>query len=120
MSNSFATPLAVAARLLCPWAFPGKNTGVGCQCPSPGDLCDPGIKPKSPALAGRFSTTEPPGKPKIKIKQMKVEREKSSFKETEGHTDQGKTRPWYKHSYRMYLSEKKGPGGEVRTHVLFI
>ena len=20
-----------AARLLCPWDFPGKNTGVGCQ-----------------------------------------------------------------------------------------
>ena len=34
--------------------------------PSPGDLPDPGIKPKSlasPALAGRFFTTEPPGKP---------------------------------------------------------
>ena len=32
-------------------------------CPSPGDLLDPGIKPLSPALAGRFFTTEPPGKP---------------------------------------------------------
>ena len=29
----------------------------------PGDLCDPGIKPQSPALAGTFFTTEPPGKP---------------------------------------------------------
>ena len=28
-----------------------------------GDLCDPKIKPVSPALAGRFFTTEPPGKP---------------------------------------------------------
>jgi len=27
------------------------------------DLPDPGIKPMSPALAGRFFTTEPPGKP---------------------------------------------------------
>ena len=27
------------------------------------DLPDPGIKPVSPALAGRFFTTEPPGKP---------------------------------------------------------
>ena len=25
----------------------------------PGDLCDPGIKPVSPALADRFFTTEP-------------------------------------------------------------
>ena len=39
------------ARLLCPWDFPGKNTGVGC------------IKPASPALAGMFFTTEPLGKP---------------------------------------------------------
>ena len=29
---------------------------------SRGDLPDPGIKPSSPALAGRFLTTEPPGK----------------------------------------------------------
>ena len=34
--------------------------------PPPRDLPDPGIKPASlafPALAGRFFTTEPPGKP---------------------------------------------------------
>ena len=30
--------------------------------PAPGDLSDPGIKPASPALAGRFVTTMPPGK----------------------------------------------------------
>ena len=30
--------------------------------PTPGDLSDPGIKPVSPSLAGRFYTTEPPGK----------------------------------------------------------
>ena len=31
--------------------------------PSPGDPPDPGIEPTSPALADRFFTTEPPGKP---------------------------------------------------------
>ena len=31
--------------------------------PPPGDYPNPGIKPRSPALAGRFSTTVPPGKP---------------------------------------------------------
>ena len=30
--------------------------------PIPGDLPDPGIKPTSPALEGRFFTSEPPGK----------------------------------------------------------
>ena len=29
----------------------------------PGNLPDPGLEPRSPALAGRFFTTEPPGKP---------------------------------------------------------
>ena len=31
--------------------------------PFPGDLRNPGIEPVSPALTGRFFTTEPPGKP---------------------------------------------------------
>ena len=31
--------------------------------PSPGNLPDSGIKPKFPALAGRFFTIESPGKP---------------------------------------------------------
>ena len=35
----------------------------GLPCPSPGDLPYPGIKPASPALAGGFCTTAPPGKP---------------------------------------------------------
>ena len=35
--------------------------------PSPGDLPDPGIELVSPALAGRFFTTEPPGKPRISM-----------------------------------------------------
>ena len=40
------------ARMLEWWPFP-----------SPGDLADPGVEPSSPALAGRFFTAEPPGKP---------------------------------------------------------
>ena len=38
----------------------------GVPFPLPGDLPNPGMKPRSPAspaLAGRFFTTEPPGKP---------------------------------------------------------
>ena len=50
---------------MCPWDFPGKNTGVGCHL---GDLPHPGtesVSCVSPALAGGFFTTEPPGKPNI-------------------------------------------------------
>ena len=42
--------------------------GSGLPCPPPGDLPDLGIEPMSlmsPALAGGFFTTEPPGKPTL-------------------------------------------------------
>ena len=45
-----AIPWAVAARLLCPWNFPSKNTGVVCHFLLQGNLLDPGIELASPAL----------------------------------------------------------------------
>jgi len=45
--------------------FSRQECWSGFPCPPPGDLPDPGIKPTSPvspALAGRFYTTAPPGK----------------------------------------------------------
>ena len=44
----------------CPW----KEYWSGLTLFSPGDPPDPGMEPASPALAGGFFTTEPPGKPK--------------------------------------------------------
>ena len=43
-----------------PRNFPGNNWN---GLPSPGCLPNPGNKLTSPTLAGRFFTTEPPGKP---------------------------------------------------------
>ena len=43
--------------------FPRQEYWSGLPFPSPGDLLDPGIESTSPALAGRFFTPEPPGKP---------------------------------------------------------
>ena len=37
----------------------------GLPFPPPGDLPNPGIKPVSPALVGKFFTTVPPGKPSL-------------------------------------------------------
>ena len=50
---------------------PGKNAGVSCHFPPPGDLHDPGIKPVSLALAGTFFTTESAGKPSLGIGRYK-------------------------------------------------
>ena len=60
MSNCLQPYRLKPTRLFCPWDSPGKNTGDGLPCPSPGDLSNPGIKPlslMSPALAGRVFTT---------------------------------------------------------------
>ena len=46
-------------RLLCPWGFPGKNTGVDCHFPSSGDLPDQGIEPECPALQADSLLSEP-------------------------------------------------------------
>jgi len=49
-------------KLLCPWNFPGKNTWMGCHFLLQGIFLEP-VSCVSPPLAGRFFTTEPPGKP---------------------------------------------------------
>ena len=59
--DNFAVPWTVAHQAPLSIDSLGKNTGVGCHFPS--DLPNPGIKPESPALAGRCFTAEPPGKP---------------------------------------------------------
>ena len=48
MPNSLRPHGLKSTRLLYPWKFPGKNTGL--SFPSPGDLPNPWIKPTSPAL----------------------------------------------------------------------
>ena len=49
--------------LLCPWNSPGKNAGVWLPCLPRGDLPDPGMEPRSPALQADSLPSEPPGKP---------------------------------------------------------
>ena len=41
--------------------FPQQEYWSGLPFPTPWNLPDPGIEPVSPALAGRFLNTEPPG-----------------------------------------------------------
>ena len=61
MSNS-ATPWTVACQAPLSVGFPRQEYWSGLLFPSPGDLPNPGIELACPALAGRFFTTEPPGK----------------------------------------------------------
>ena len=63
VSDSFATPWSVAHQVPLSMGFPRQEYWSGLPFPSPGGLPDLGIEPTSPALAGGFFTTGPPGKP---------------------------------------------------------
>ena len=55
----------VARQAPLSMGFSRQEYWSGLPCPPPGDLPDPGIEltsPVSPALAGQFFTTVPPGK----------------------------------------------------------
>ena len=61
MSDSFATPWAIAHQAPLSMGFPRQEYCSGLPFPSPGDLPDPGIEPVSSSLADRFPTPVPPG-----------------------------------------------------------
>ena len=63
MSDSLVTPWTVDHQAPLSMGFPRQEYWSGLPFPSPGNLPDPRTEPTSPALAGRFFTTEPPGKP---------------------------------------------------------
>ena len=63
MSNSSAIPWTVNQQAPLSIGLPRQEYWNGLPFPSPGDLLGPGREPVSSALAGRFFTTESPGKP---------------------------------------------------------
>ena len=63
MSSFFGTLWTLAYQAPLSVGLPRQEYGSGSLCFSLADLPNPGTKPVSPALAGGFFTTEPPGKP---------------------------------------------------------
>ena len=62
----FATPWTAARQAPLSMEFSRQEYWSGLSFPTPGDFPKPQIRPMSlacPTLAGRFFTTEPPGKP---------------------------------------------------------
>ena len=53
--------------LLCPWGFSRPEYWSSLPCPSPGNLPDPGIEPRSPALQADSLPSGPAGKPFLRI-----------------------------------------------------
>ena len=58
----FATPWTVAHQAPPSMGFSMQEYWSGLPFPSPGDLPDPGIEPRSPAFQADALTSEPPGK----------------------------------------------------------
>ena len=59
----FVTPWAVAYQAPPSMGFSRQEYWSGLPFPSPGDLSDPGIEPRSAALQADALPSEPPGKP---------------------------------------------------------
>ena len=63
MFDSFVTPRTVAHQAFLSMGFPRQAYWSGLPCSPSGGPPDPGIEPTSPALAGRFFTTDRLEKP---------------------------------------------------------
>ena len=63
VSNSFPAPWTVAHQAPLSMEFFRQEYWNELPFPTPEYLPDPGIEPVSPALAGGFFATVPPGKP---------------------------------------------------------
>ena len=59
----FVTPWTVAYQAPPSMGFSRQEYWSALPFPSPGDLLDPGIEPRSPALRAGIFPSEPPGKP---------------------------------------------------------
>ena len=71
MSNS-VTPRTAACQALLSMGFSRQEWWSGLPCPPPGDLPNPGIEPRSPALQVDSLPIELPGKPLIIARKMQI------------------------------------------------
>ena len=76
VSDSLRSHALYPARLLYPWEFSRQEYWSRLPCPLPGDLPNPGIEPKSPALQEDSLPTETPGKPQFIYSGTERERER--------------------------------------------
>ena len=76
----FVTPWTVAHQAPLSMGLSRQEHWSGLPCPPPGDLPDPGIKPRSPAWQADFLPSEPPGKLKTLLRSLKFEEQLIVYK----------------------------------------
>ena len=90
----FATPWTVAYQASLSMRFSRQEYWSGLPFPFPGNLPNPGIKPRSPTLQTDALTSAPPGKPsneRIQVLTPKISREerKPGWKKKGGRCERG-------------------------------
>ena len=88
----FVTPWTVAHQAPPSMEFSRQEYWSGLPFPSPGDLPDPGIEPRSPALQADTLASEPPGKHLTRWGNIQFLSEKSAC---EWVPEEIPKRPWY-------------------------
>ena len=68
----FVTPWTVAYQAPLSMGLSRQEYWSGLPFPSPGNLPNPGIEPRSPALRADALLSEPPGKPKTSLNSLKL------------------------------------------------
>ena len=107
----FAPSWTVSCQIPLSMGFSRQEYWSGLPFPSPGDLPDPGIKPISPALAGRFFTTKPPGSPESARGLLKTQ---IAIVFTHGVSGPHLSRS--EEGQRIWIAKKdRGVGGDVDT-----
>ena len=70
VSDSFVTPWTVTHQAPPSLGFSRQEYWSGLPFPSPGDLANPGIEPRAPALQVESLPSGPPGKPPSSLYQL--------------------------------------------------
>ena len=81
----------------------------GLPCPPPGDLLNPGIKPRSPLLQADALLSEPPGKPLLWVKILL--KSSSRWTHTEGKLNLARSPGQVPNHVPIALSPKTSPAG---------
>ena len=69
-SDSLLSPWTVACQAPLSMGFSRQEYWNGLPCPPPGDLPNPGIKPRSPTLQADSLLFEPPGKSSLSVGEL--------------------------------------------------